>query len=442
MKSTKQASNSYSQPGAVQAPVADLQYMLDKMKFLHSVSQKISEKKPLPKLLTDIMESSKQVMDAEASSLLLYDPEDKKLYFQVATGEKGKLIKKYSVDLGAGIAGWVAKNKESLLIEDCYRDARFNPDYDRKSDFLTRSMICVPLIRKNKLLGVIQVINKKNGGVFKAEDLTIFETLAAQCAIAIENARLIEMQVETEALERELETAREIQKKLLPATLPEYLDIQVAARLIPARQVGGDYYNILKINQNQSLFFIADVTGKGIPAALIVSTIYSCLHTYLNLNPEQFDLMNLVTGMNKVLMESTTIDKFATCWFGQYDHRSGKLTSVNAGHNPPFVFKNGQEVPFELKTGGLFLGSIESSHEQEIIQLDTNDVLVFFTDGVTEAWNEAEEDYAEERLTRLIGGCLGNSAREILTNIEEDVWQHIGGAQQSDDFTCVVVKIL
>ncbi len=422
--------------------VNELKNIFQRMRFLHEVSQKISEKKPLAKLLNEIMESSKIVMAAEASSLLLYEPEDKKLYFQVATGKKGKVVKKYSVDLGAGIAGWVAKNKQPLLIEDCYKDSRFNPDYDRQTNFRTKSMICVPLIRKKQLLGVIQVINKVNGGVFATDDLMIFETLAAQCAIAIENAKLIELQVESEALERELNTARDIQQALLPDKLPDYDDIDIAAQLIPAKLVGGDYYNIIRINKNESLFLVADVTGKGIPAALIVSTIYSCLSTYFKMKQGKFDLMKLVATLNRILIDSTTFDKFASCWFGLFRHDTMKLLSVNAGHNPPYIFTQGNENPRELQKGGLFLGGMDRPYESEEVQLKKDDVLVFFSDGVTEAWNEKEEEYDEYRLINIVSQQLNKSAGQILAAIEQDVNHHVRNAQQSDDFTCAVVKML
>jgi sigma-B regulation protein RsbU (phosphoserine phosphatase) len=431
----------YKQQKDSQERLEELQYRCKEMNFLHEISQKISEKKPLSKLLNEIMVSSKTVMNAEASSLLLYNPEDKKLHFQVATGEKGKTVSKYSVDLGVGIAGWVAKHREPLLIEDCYRDPRFSPEYDKKTKFKTKSMVCVPLIRKKQLLGVIQVLNKKNGGVFEDSDLTTFETLASQCAISIENAKLIEAQVEAEALERELETAREIQQKLLPSTLPQFDDIQIAANLIPAKMVGGDYYNILKIDEEKTLFFISDVSGKGIPSALIVSTIYSCLETYLNMNKKNLKLLDLVSAMNKVLLDATTIDKYATCWFGLFDHSKKILTSVNAGHNAPLVFGKRFEQPQPLKEGGVFLGCLEVPFTREKFQLHSEDVLVFFTDGVTEAWNEKNEDYEEKRLIEIVNKNTSCTAEDILAEIEQDVKRHVGKAEQSDDFTCAVVKV-
>jgi len=408
---------------------------------LHSVSQKISEKKALSALLEEIMEESKNVMDAEASSLLLYDANKRKLSFQVATGEKGKIVEKFSVPIGTGIAGWVAKHRTPLNIANCYNDTRFNPRFDKKSDFVTKSMICVPLLRKNKLIGAMQVINKKDGQPFDDIDMHIFETLASQCAIAIENAQLVESQLEAELLKIELQTARAIQENLLPKELPRYGDISLGAKLVAADQVGGDYFNILQLNDHESLFMIADVSGKGIPAALIVSTIHSCLQTFLHLNQQHFDLMGFVNNLNTVLIESTTSDKFATCWLGLYDHPSKKMQSVNCGHNPPFIFRQEEEKPIALETGGIFLGGIKAPMTSEIIDMKPKDVLLVYTDGVTEAWDANQNMYEEERMQNVIRSNVHKSSAEMVVALFDDIYRYIGGAKQSDDITAFVVKV-
>ncbi len=419
--------------------IADLRSLVDRLNFLHKVSQKISETKPLSKLLNEILEDSKIVMDVEASSLLLYDKKEKKLYFQVATGSKGKSVKRHSVKLGGGLAGWVAKHKQPLLIDDCYNDPRFDDWYDKKLNYKTRNMICVPMMRKKKLIGVIQVINKNNGKGFAQQDLNIFETLASQCAIAIENARLVVTQVEKEALERELDTARTIQQNLLPDKLPDYDDLDTAAMLVPAKEVGGDYYNVLRINDKTSLFLVADVAGKGIPAALIVSTIFSYLQTFIKLE-DSFDLMRFVKSLNRVLMDSTTFDKFVTVWIGVYHHQSKELESVNAGHNPTYLFRKGISNPQILSDGGIFLGSLEVPFEIESIRIGSGDVLLFYSDGVTEAWNKKQEDYGEERLIQLVSKNRKKKAADLLDLINKDLKQHAGKAVQSDDITCGIVK--
>ncbi len=418
----------------------DLQILVDRMDFLHLVSQKISAKKSLSVLLGEIMEESKNVMQAEASSLLLYDEDKRKLSFQIATGDKGKIIEKFSVPLGTGIAGWVAKNRVPLNIKDCYNDSRFNPKFDKKSDFVTTSMICVPLLRENKLIGVMQVINKKDGEPFDDVDMHIFETLASQCAIAIENAQLVESQLEAELLKIELKTARAIQENLLPQELPHYDDISLGAKLVAADQVGGDYFNILKLNDHESLFLIADVSGKGIPAALIVSTIHSCLQTFLHLNQEHFDLMGFVNNLNTVLIDSTTSDKFATCWLGLYDHRTKKMLSVNCGHNPPYIFRQAEREPIALETGGIFLGSIKVPMTSETVQMQTDDVLLVYTDGVTEAWDADQNMYEEERMQNIVWQNAEHSSADIVVALFDDIYRYIGGARQSDDITAFVVK--
>ena len=416
-------------------------YLMEEMEFLHTVAQKISETRPLPQLMTEIMENSKKVMRSEVCSLLLYEAEESALYFHSVTQGKSDVIKGNKVKMGSGIAGWVAEHRQTIIVEDCYQDERFNRDYDKQTNFQTRNMICAPLVQNEKLIGVIQVMNRLDEGKFDESDLTIFNTLAAHCAIAINNARLIAAQIEAEALERELNTARLIQQRLLPAKLPAFTDIEVFGKLIPAKQVGGDYYNVLKVNETQTLFFIADVSGKSISAALLVSTLCAALQTYLDLHQNNFSLMTLVSSMNRVLINSTTADKFATAWFGFYDHPTRTLTSVNAGHNPPYIFQPGKETPIELRKGGLFLGMMDLPYVSEDIKLNSGDVLIFFTDGVTEAWNCQEEEYEETRLIQCISKHRNASAATIHTAINDDVQSFVGDATQSDDFTCGVMKV-
>lgn len=419
--------------------VDQLKAINKKFKMLNTISQKISEIKSLPELLHDIMDGSKKLLFAEASSLLLYNQEENNLQFFVVTGDKGEMLKKFTMELGEGIAGWVAENRKSALIENCYEDSRFNPEYDKKSTFKTHTMICVPLIRKDVLYGVIQVINKNDGTSFTQTDLDLFEILAAQCAISIENNQLLQSKIEAEAFRLELEKARTIQQNLLPKTLPEYHDLDIDAVCIPAKHVGGDYYNILKVNEKQSLFFIADVSGKGIPAALIVSTIDAVLQSYLNINKTQFNLLDLVNTMNQVLITSTTMTQFATAWFGLFNHDTNELLSINAGHNPPYFFQH-QKPVFSIEKGGIFLGIMETQYEHEILQLGPNDLILFFTDGVTEAWNHKEEDYGEDRLIGLVQSHQSAISQNILSSIQQDVEKYIAGLPLNDDFTCCVIK--
>lgn len=423
------------------AESTDLDLLLKEMKYLNKITQSISEIKPLDILLSEIMESCKILMNAEASSLLIYNEEENILFFEVATGEKGSEVKKITSKMGEGIAGWVAEKRESLLIDDCYKDPRFNPEYDKMTNFITRSMICVPMIHKEKLVGVIQVLNKKNEELFTERDLIIFKILASQCAVAIVNASLIKVQIQQEALNRELKTASDIQQNLLPEKLPEFNDLDVAAVVIPAKEVGGDYYNVIKISEFKTLFFIADVTGKSISAALIVSTIYSTVITYLDQNKNSFDLKDFVNCLNRILIESTTDDKFVTAWFGLYDHTDKSLESINAGHNATFIIGENENIT-ELLIGGIFLGLLEFKFESQKTILNVNDIVFYFTDGINEAMNKDLNMYGDKRLISALKENYTKDSGELIDNILKDLYAFVNGAEQSDDITCVVIKIL
>jgi len=415
--------------------------LLKYINYFYEVTRRISEKKPLDILLNEIMESCKELMDAEASSLLIYNEETKQLSFDIATGEKGKEVKFIKVNLGEGISGWVGKERIPQKIDDCYKDPRFNVEFDRKSKYRTKSMICSPMIHKDNLIGVIQVINKKSEPVFNDRDFNFFNLLSSQCAIAIENARLIEVQMQQEAINRELKTAREIQQNLLPSSIHKFPDLDVSAMLIPAKQVGGDYYNVFKINDDLTLFFVTDVSGKSISASLIVSTICSTIMTYFDLKKDKFELIDFIKCINRVLIDSTTPEKFATAWTGLYSHKSRTLQSINAGHNSIYVFRNDGSVN-ELKTGGLFLGFSDLDYESEEITLDAGEMVFFYSDGVTEAMNVNKEQYSDERLLEIINKNKVNSSGDILNILINDIKLFTEGAEQSDDITCGLVKVI
>jgi len=420
--------------------IEQLESMVQELNYLHHVSQRISEKKEIDVLLHEIMDSCKEVTNAEASSLLIYDEKEKNLYFEVALGDKGEAVKKIACKLGEGIAGWVAEQRKPLLVPDCYADPRFNPEFDKQSGFKTKSMLCVPMLKDEKLVGVIQVINKKHGKQFTNRDLNIFQILASQCGISIENARLTEVQIRQKAFEKELEMARMIQNNLLPDVLPELGDLDLAFRLKSAKEVGGDYFNVYRLDDDHTLFFICDVSGKSISAALIVSTICSCMMTYQKVKAGETDLKNIVTALNRVLVESTTDEKFATAWFGLYHHSSRKLMSINAGHNNTFIFREGALFK-ELNAGGMFLGLADVPFESEEIELQSGDVFVCFTDGVSEAMSKDGGFYGEERLINRVTESCSLPAGEILNSIFNDVFEFTTGADQSDDITCGVVKV-
>lgn len=418
------------------------EYFISRMKFLHQISLKILENKPLNVLLDEIMTSGRAVLNAEKSSFMLYDPNDNKLHFHVLAEAEEARIKDQPLDIGTGIAGWVAKHRVAQLVDDCYHDSRFNPAYDKMSGFRTKSMVCAPILKNETLYGVLSVINKKDSTPFVVEDIQLIETLAGQCAVAIENALLLETKVKSEALKQELEMAQKIQQRLLPAVLPSFPCLDLAARLIPAEEVGGDYYTIRKPGTDHCLLVVADVSGKGIPAALLVSTLDATLLTMIKLGDSLSDAAAITGTINSVLCETTTSEKFVTSWIGIIDLRSMTLQSVNAGHNDPILFKASTGEVIRLKKGGIFLGVLPFDYVEESTQLDPGDVLVFFSDGVIEAMDSNLNIYSDHRLMNMVLEFKSLSAAEMTERIIGDVKLHAKDAKQSDDITLCVVKAL
>jgi sigma-B regulation protein RsbU (phosphoserine phosphatase) len=203
--------------------------------ILLDISGQIMTRKPHEDLLRDIIECSKMLLNAEASSLLLYDPAADRLVFHIVDGGTADVIKAQSLDLGEGTAGWVAQHRETLHLPDCHADPRFNANFDKLTGFRTRNMICTPMLYRDRLVGVIQVMNKANKGDFSAQDVRFLGYLAGQCAIAIENNRLVSVEIEAEQISAELETARNIQQKILPSVLPQVTGASIDFRLIPAK---------------------------------------------------------------------------------------------------------------------------------------------------------------------------------------------------------------
>jgi len=414
--------------------------LLKRLKFFQTIIQDISVHKPLQVLLDEIIAASKKLLDAEAASLLLYNKEESRLYFHTVAGGTGSSIKSKALNLGEGLGGWVAEKKEPLVINDCYSDSRFNQSFDRSTGFHTRNMICVPMINKEQLVGVIQVINKKNDLPFSKEDLQLFEALAIQCAVAIENARLIEIELQSEQTKHEMETAWKIQQRFLPQRIPSVKGVDVCIKLKPAKEIGGDYFNVIKIDDENTLFFLGDVSGKSISAALIVSTLYSFLQLYFIIRHDKLDEIEMVQSFNRFLISSTTSDKFATAWFGIYNSNTRSLISLNAGHNPTYLLRNNSEQLTKLSVGGLMLGSIDLPYSSEKLELNIGDMIVFYTDGIPEAMNIDEVEFGEQRFENLIIEHRSLNANDLSHTIFDEVKKYRGQVDQSDDITLGVLK--
>ncbi|MCX6155134.1 MAG: SpoIIE family protein phosphatase [Candidatus Kapabacteria bacterium] len=297
-----------------------------------------------------------------------------------------------------------------------------------------------PMKTQGKTQGLLLVGKKMNAEAFSEENLQFIEALGNTAILAIENERLFREEIEKKRLESEMNLALEIQQNLLPQSIPEIKGIDLFGISIPSSHVGGDYFDFIKISDTEILIAIADVSGKGMPASLIMANVQASLRILANMN---LSLTDLVERINKMIYQNTAADKFVTFFCGIYNSEYSTFKYLNAGHNPPFVIRAKGNVD-QLKIGGLILGFIDDGfqyHSAEI-SLQKQDLIIFYTDGVTEAKSAAGAEYGEDHLIKCIKENKSKPSKVILENLIVDLKEFSDTLNQYDDITAVVLKIL
>lgn len=373
---------------------------LEKFKGVMEVSKVLNSTLELQEVLRRALTIEQQVMAAEAGCLLLLDEAGEELQFVTALGQVCDQLQAAQVKVGKGIAGWVAQHRESLLVPDAYADSRFDPSWDKKTGFTTKSLICIPLTSKDQLLGVAQVINRKDGVPFDDDDLELFTMFGGQLATAIANAALHRRLLDQQRMEQELEMARLIQRSFLPAPPPARPDLELHAANIPARSVSGDFYDFFTLSDGRQVVVIGDVSGKGVPAALYMANLLNMLRYRLN---ETADLGLGLTRLNEQLFTQSQKGMFVTLAVLALDVAAGTLEIYRAGHLPPLILSADGNHRFIVEGGGPPLGVIAASRiAPETVQLSPGDRVVLYTDGVTEAEDTRGGELGLEGLAQLV----------------------------------------
>jgi phosphoserine phosphatase RsbU/P len=405
---------------------------LDSLRMVIEAAKNLNSTLDLDRLLSVILETALGLVDGDRGTVYLVDRAKNELWSRTLKGSD-----EIRLPLGSGIAGYVAATGDTLNIPDAYFDPRFNPDFDRKNGYRTRSILCMPM--KNKegvIIGVFQLLNKKTG-VFAPEDERTLEALSVHAAIALENARLHEQEREKLAMEKELLAAREVQMMFIPKHLPEVKGYDFAASTIPAKEVGGDLYDFISRSEGETAFCLGDVSGKGFPASLLMANTQATLRDQSLMN----DGASLcVSRTNKLLFESTSAEKFVTLFYGVLHTVEGKITYCNAGHEQPILMGR-DGLLRRLDAGGIVLGILpEYPFAEGEMAIGPGETCVVFSDGISEAINPDGEQFGEERIARTLLDLRTRPAAEIRDGLIEAVRKHAGTAPQADDITVVVVK--
>lgn len=389
----------------------------------------------LDQLLENILEIVFENVQADRGFLLLTERNSTDLIAKVA---------RYRVPPTAGATPEVAISRhisemvmqqKSVLTSDAQQDDRFA---GAQSIVLAgmRSCMAVPLALHEQVLGMIYVDNPYEQR-FSKDDLQVLTTIASVAAIKVEQARFLEEHLEKQRIEQELEVAANIQRRILPQEPPASEGLEIIGVNIPCHTVGGDYYDFVVTSPDHMGFCIADVSGKGIPAALLVSTLQATFRATI----EQPDLLEAITRINKVICRSTPSYNYITFFYGLLNKHSKSFTSINAGHNSPLVIKRGGKVE-RLEKGGFCLGMFErAQYESEETYLDNGDLVCLYTDGVTEATNIGEEEFGEHRLISFLQENRSLSLDEISKQLYRQIENFVGDAPQHDDLTYVLFRL-
>jgi sigma-B regulation protein RsbU (phosphoserine phosphatase) len=402
----------------------ELKYRVWELQSLYDVGLSIARTLDLETLADDVLMTSVSLLNARSGSLLVRAQKDEG-FFAKHVGEpllNADAI--YEVPAEAVLAN--------------ARESR--PDFLK--DAPAEKLLLVPIAVENRALGVLVVADKetRGGGVedFTAADVRVASLFANQAAIALENARLHREAVEKEKMEREMELAASIQKTILPDTLPEVMGLTLAGANRPTKQVGGDYFDVYPLPGGLTALCVADVSGKGVPAALLVSTVHACLHLLIsNLSG---DLPALVARVNKHLVRFSSTRKFATLFVAVFDPASGLLRYVNAGHNPGlWLSPSGATL---LPSGGVPVGMMPAAvHREDSVTLKPGDTLLLYSDGITEALNRDDEEFGMDRLTQLALDGRGQPPAELSRRIFGAVSDFTAGVAQYDDQTVLIARV-
>lgn len=298
--------------------------------------------------------------------------------------------------------------------------------------------LIVPMQIQGKTKGLIILGKRFNNLEYKDTDIEFIFSVGSLAIISMENRRLFREALEKQKLEEELDLAREIQRNLLPQKIPAFKQYEVAAINVSSKQVGGDYYDIIPLDENTFCIAIADVSGKGVPASLLMANIQAFLQIICRQN---IPIAKATELINDLISQNTSDGRFITFFWGIFNDNDRKVNYVNAGHNPPLLIRDGKII--KLSTGGMILGVMKTimPYKSELVQLEKDDVLILFTDGISEAMNEKDEEFSDKTLESLAMSITDKSADEILKEIQSEVQKFVSNAPQSDDITLVVIKV-
>lgn len=413
---------------------------IERQMLLEHINRAFHSSIDLDELLPIIFGEVIEAVQGESGSVWLVDKELDKLVCKLATGPVGEGLIGAKLDMGEGIAGWVAANQQAQIIKDVREDKRWADRFDEETQFTTLSLMSVPLVVKGESLGTLNMVNKITGEPFSEDDLKLLRNLANNASLAIKNAQLVDDLKEAERVKRDMEIASRIQMSLLPRNPPQVPGVTLAGRCEPAKNVGGDYYDFFTTVDGNLGILIADVAGHSVGSALVMTITRSVLRFE---SLRQSSTSAVLEETNRATYDDlSNAELFITVFYANYDSKTGVLSWANGGHNLPFVYRPSTDEIITLGADGMIIGILpEVEYEERSMQLMPGDIMVLYTDGITEAKSLKGEMFEEKRLYDLVRKNHGMTSKELIDCIYDTVYTYSRGVTQYDDITAIVMKM-
>lgn len=411
-----------------------LKIAVEELAILNDIATAITSTQSLEKIVALIVQRCIKHLKVEQGVVMLLDEQDTEKPFQTMIRKQDSSPNVLPYRFDNQITGWMLKNKSPLLINDLKNDERFK--FTDETELPVKTLLSVPMSLKGRMIGLLTLFNKKSESGFSSDDQRLLSIIAAQSAHVIEHARLLQKEQELFKLEEEYRMAKEIQLNILPKQIPAIEGYDIFAINIPAKEVGGDYYDFIKLTGNRIAFCLGDITGKGLAAAMLMANLQATLRGQAL---TQNNVCDNIKNSNVLLFNSTAENRFATLFYGELDFVNHTITYCNAGHDAPIsLFKNNIT---RLTEGGLLMGCFDfAEFEQKDKQIKSGELLLIFSDGVTEAMNINHEEFGEEKLISIVKSSQDLKVKELIEKIVTEVRVHSSKVEQSDDITLLAIK--
>jgi sigma-B regulation protein RsbU (phosphoserine phosphatase) len=402
------------------------------LQLLNEISREMSSVLVLNELLRKIGTLTKRLIDYQRFSILMADEQARTFNAVISLKLDEDQTERGMVRFGQGIVGASADLRQTVVVQDVSRDPRYvlvNPE--------TRSEMATPLIYRGRVIGVVD-LESPQVNYFSEEHVRILSTLAPQIAIAIENARLYERVARSEArLERDLQSAQEIQMHLMPGTSPTIPGLEAAVSFYPARELGGDLYDFLTYGKERHVLAVGDVSGKGAPAALYGAMASGILRS---LAPQKLSPPQLLKRLSLILLERKIEGHFITLTYAIWEPRAKTLRLANAGMPLPLLVRKGQSRA--IRAEGIPLGLLEHAQYQDVlVRLETGDLVAMFSDGIVEATNSKHEEFGPRRLENVLRRNSHRAPQEIVVRLFDELREFEQGRPPRDDQTIVLIRV-